>query len=152
MFSTKGCDVFSWGFPHMLYSFPSHANIRVAKLNFRCTFIYFHIYIYIYIYISLLCLESLSPSLRITWHIHTFWAKPELRITGIITYHWGFHHPICGCPDINIGSVTHSLIWGWLCRHFWVRGWTGVAEKAPLIRLAPQLPWREGYGNWVPFG
>ena len=24
---------------------------RVAKLNFRCTFIYFHIYIYIYIYI-----------------------------------------------------------------------------------------------------
>ena len=40
-------------FPYMLYNFLSHANTRVAKLNFRCTFICFHIYIYISLSLSL---------------------------------------------------------------------------------------------------
>ena len=61
-----------YNFPHMLYNFPSHAKHRVAKFNFHYTFICFHIYIYIYI--SAMFGKSLSPSSRIAWHIHPFWA------------------------------------------------------------------------------
>ena len=63
---------------------------RVAKFNFRYTFICFHIYIYIYIYTVLW--KSLSPSLRIAWHIHPFWVELGLRIASIVTSLWGFHH------------------------------------------------------------
>ena len=56
---------------------------RVAKFNFRYTFIRFHSYIYIYIYAVLW--KSFSPSLRIAWHIHPFWAESGLRTTGVVT-------------------------------------------------------------------
>ena len=79
MFSKKGCEVFSHGALSLsLHALPlsSHALLlslhalqlsfickhRVAKLNFHCTFIYFHIYIYIYIY--MLCFEKVFAALH----------------------------------------------------------------------------------------
>ena len=84
---------------------------RVVRFNFYYTFICAYI----------CCAWKVFPlSFQNAWHHRSFWVEPGLSAL------W-----------LPLDAQTIYSYWVLICWHFWVHGWTWVAEKAPLDLLYP---------------